>query len=106
MVDVPETHEHNNKDIELQMKAKQEKEILMKEKNMEKASEDYIEALYYSRMCYSKACLEGTTGVVTTILRKMTSNAARYHALNENIKFERRGLDVNHSIVYLQKITL
>ena len=76
------------------MKARQEKEKLTKEKNTEKSSKDYIEALYYHCMYYSEACLKGTTGVVTTAFYKVTmpSNAVRYHALKENICLGNRHL--------------
>ena len=46
--DAPRTRTVNNEAVELQQKSKQTKEDIKREKNMAKASEDYIEAIYDS----------------------------------------------------------
>ena len=45
--DAPATLKRNNDDLERQAKARRIKEELIKEKGLEKATEEYIDALYY-----------------------------------------------------------
>ena len=45
--DAPRTCTVDNEAVELQQKSKQAKEDIKREKNMAKASEDYIEAISY-----------------------------------------------------------
>ena len=53
--DAPRTRTVNNEAVELQQKSKQAKEDIKREKNMVKASEDYIEAIYYHQIYVSMA---------------------------------------------------
>ena len=91
MQDAPKTRAANNEALELQQLAKQAREELKKEKNMEKATEQFIEALYYYRMYYSEACWKGSVTRVTQGLKKLTSETAKYHALKENIMIRVKG---------------
>jgi hypothetical protein len=85
MKDAPATKLCNNEDLALQAKARCAKEEMIKEKNMEKATEEYIEGIYYRNMYDSAACLKGDMRVVDCELKKLTSDTAQYDALTENI---------------------
>ncbi len=85
MQDAPKTCERNNPDLELQAKAQKKKEDMLREKSLEKASEEYIDAVYYHRMYSSDACWKNDPKVVTSELGKLNSESAKYHAIKENI---------------------
>jgi hypothetical protein len=53
MTDAPDTRKCNNEDLEKQATARRIKEELIKEKGLEKATEEYIDALYYYQMYFS-----------------------------------------------------
>ena len=89
--DAPRTRTLNNEAVELQQKAKQAKEDIKREKNMVKASEDYIEAIYYHRMYDSMACWTGSASCVNEGLKKLKSKMAKYDALKENIMIRVKG---------------
>ena len=92
MKDAPVTKLRNNEDLALQAKARRAKEEMIKAKNMEKATEEYIEGMYYRKMYDSAACLKGSVRVVDRELKKLTSDTARYDALKENIMIRVKGL--------------
>ena len=92
MKDAPETKPRNNDDLALQAKARHAKEEMIKAKNMEKATEEYIEGMYYRKMYDSAACLKGDVRVVDRELKKLTSDTARYDALKENVMIRVKGL--------------
>lgn len=77
MEDAPSTRIQNRTDIQAQDTARREKEELCKEKNMENATEEYIEGLYYHRMYFSPACWKDDHRYVTRELRKLTSESAK-----------------------------
>ena len=52
------------------------KEEMIRAKNMEKATEEYIEGMYYHKMYDSAACLKGDVRVVDRELKKLTSDTA------------------------------
>ena len=85
MKNAPITRERNNKDLELQATARREKEEMAREKNMNKATDEYIEALYLIRMYSSDACVKGNPRGVTQLLKKLNAKTARYNALKTNI---------------------
>eukprot|EP00956_Cyclotella_meneghiniana_P040742 scaffold203759_cov73-Cyclotella_meneghiniana.AAC.1 len=85
MQDAPQTRKRNNADLELQAKARKKKEDMLRELSIEKASEDYIDAVYYHRMYSSDACWKGEPRIVTTELGKLSSDTAKYRAVKENI---------------------
>ena len=58
---------------------------------MAKASEDYIEAIYYHRMYDSMACWKGSASRVNEGLKKLRSKMAKYDALKENIMIQVKG---------------
>ena len=95
MRDAKFTQAKNNKLIEDQMKAKHEKDKLAKEKGMEKASDEYIEALYYLSMYNSEnpAVCAKKVKDVTDQLKKMTSATQKYRFLKENIMMRVKGCD-------------
>jgi hypothetical protein len=94
MTDAPATRKQNNDDLERQATARQIKEELIKEENLEKATEEYIDALYYYyyQMYFSPACWKNDPKVVARELRKLTSETMRYSALKENITIQVKGL--------------
>jgi hypothetical protein len=92
MTDAPATRKQNNDDLERQAKARRIKEELIKEKNLERAIEEYIDALYYYQMYFSPACWKGDPKIVATELKKLTSETMRYSALKENIMIRVKGL--------------
>ena len=66
MQDAPETKERNNKDLEEQAQHRRLKEEMAREKNMEKATDEYIEALCLINTHSSEACVKGDKrGVIT-----------------------------------------
>ena len=91
MQDAPQTRKRNNADLELQAKARKKKEDMLRELSIEKASEDYIDAVYYHRMYSSDACWKGEPRIVTTELGKLSSDTAKYRAVKENITIRVRG---------------
>ena len=56
MKDTRKTRAATNEAIELQTKGQASKGKAKSGKNMEKATEEFIETLYYHRMYYSDAC--------------------------------------------------
>jgi hypothetical protein len=69
----------------LQAKARRAKEKIIEAMNMEKATEEYINGMYYLKMYNSVACLKGDVRVVDRELKKLTSDTALYEALKENM---------------------
>ena len=92
MTDAPATQKQNNDDLERQAKATRVKEELIKEKSLEKATEEYIDALYYYQMYFSTVCWKNDPMIVATELKKLTSETMRYSALKENIMIRVKGL--------------
>jgi hypothetical protein len=95
MEDAPSTCKQNRADIQAQDTARREKEELYKKKNLENATEEYIEGLYYHQMYFSPACWKDDPRYVARELRKLPSESAKYHALKENIMIRVKGLGGN-----------
>ena len=55
------------------------------ENSLEKASEEYIDAVYYHQMYSSEACWKNHPKVVTSELGKLSSESTKYYAIKENI---------------------
>jgi hypothetical protein len=91
MKDAPATRLRNNEDLALQAKARREKEEMIKAKNMEKATEELIEAMYYYAMYSLAACWKDNVRIDDSELKKITSETARYDALKENIMIQVKG---------------
>ncbi len=83
MKDAPSTRKKNNDAIQLQDTAQQMKVELLKEKNLECATEAFIDGLYYYRMYFLPACWKDDRKVVTKNIKKKTSDTAKYNALKE-----------------------
>eukprot|EP00957_Ditylum_brightwellii_P154557 11763066-Ditylum_brightwellii.AAC.1 len=64
MEDVPDTRESNNKALSLQCKHKHEKEELAKQKGMENASDEYIEAMIYCQLWDSDSACKTVADVI------------------------------------------
>jgi hypothetical protein len=61
------------------------KEELIKQKNIQSITEEYIDALYYFAMWESAACWKDDPKVVSIELAKLKTQAAKYRAVKENI---------------------
>ena len=72
-------------------KEKRRKEELLKENENKKASEKFIDALYYYEMYFSPACWK-TAKIVDREMQKLTSKSAKLNALKENIRIRVIGL--------------
>jgi hypothetical protein len=93
MNDAPETRQHNIDDLEHQAKARRIKEELIKEHNLERAKEEYIDVLYYHWMYDFPACWKNDVRVVSNELKKLTSESTKYAALKENIMIRVKGFN-------------
>ena len=85
MEDAPKTTETNNVLLNRQREAKRLKVEIAKEKILQKATENYIEAVYYNRMYRSDACWK-TVREVSNGVKKLNTKKDKYEALKENIK--------------------
>ncbi len=92
MSDAPATQKQNNDDLERQATGRPIKEEIIREKNFEKATEEYIDALYYYQMYFSPACWKTDPEVVAKELKKLTSETMKYSALKENITIRVKGM--------------
>ena len=88
MQDAPKTHVQNKANLELQAKARKKKEDMFWEMSLEKASEEYIDAVYYHQMYSSEACWKNHPKVVTSELGKLSSESTKYYASKENIMIQ------------------
>ena len=91
MADAPATRERNNEDLKLMATARREKEEMAREKNMEKATEEYIEAMFLIQMYHSDACIKDDPKNVTKLMKKLKSETAQYDALKKNINIRVKG---------------
>ena len=87
----PATRERNNDDLELQAKVRWKKDELAREKNLENATEEYIEAMYLISMYDSDACLKDDPKNVRKLLKKLKSKKAKLDALKTNILIRVKG---------------
>ena len=85
------TRKYDNDALEAQRAEKRRKEELMKDNNKKKASESFIDALYYHEMYFSPACWK-TENIVNRELQKFKSKSAKLYALKENIRIRVIGL--------------
>ena len=85
------TRKYDNDALEAQRAEKRRKEELMKDNNKKKASESFIDALYYHEMYFSPACWK-TENIVDRELQKLKSKSAKLYALKENIRIRVIGL--------------
>ena len=91
MRDAPETQAIHQKELELQAKSRREKEELAKQKNMEKATDEYIEAAYLIKMYHSDAGIKDDPKNVTKIINDLPTKTAKYDALKQNILMRSQG---------------
>ena len=63
MEDAPRTRRENRSLLNRQCKAKQMKEEMIKEKGLQKATEEYIDAIYYYNMYKSSGCWKSANEV-------------------------------------------
>ena len=90
MEDAPITRQSNIASIDAQRATKQKKEELKKQKGLENASGNYIEALIYHLMWNSEACMK-TTKDITTGLKSLKYKKDKLQALKDNIQIRYRG---------------
>lgn len=90
MEDAPITRQSNIASIDAQRAMKQKKEELKKQKGLENASDDYIEALIYHSMWNSEACMK-TAKDITTGLKSLKYKKDKLQALKDNIQIRYRG---------------
>jgi hypothetical protein len=79
MKDAPETVIAHRAELDVQANARRMKEELIKQKNVEKISEEYIDALYYHAMYSSAACWKGDPKNVSVELSKLKTQTAKYN---------------------------
>eukprot|EP00957_Ditylum_brightwellii_P036204 2743163-Ditylum_brightwellii.AAC.2 len=75
----------------MQQEARQYKEELVREHDLDSATKEYIDALYYFGIYGTEACWK-TTAIIDTEVNKLTSKTAKLRALNENIRIQIVGL--------------
>ena len=93
--DAPATRSRNNEDIESQQREKVEKEEILKEKGMEKASVEMAKAIRYFRMYDTDACWKGDPKVVALMLKRIRKPSLQREGLitNINMRVVGQGLD-------------
>jgi hypothetical protein len=91
MEDAPNTIIMHQAELDVQANARRMKEELIKQKNIEKATEEYIDALYYHAMYSSAACWKGDPKIVSVELSKLKTQTAKYNAVKENIQIRVKG---------------
>ena len=89
--EAPITREQNNKDLEAQARARQKKDEIARQENMDRVSEEYIEAMYLINMYHSDACIKDDPKNVTAVLNKLKSKTAKMRALKTNISIRVKG---------------
>ena len=77
--------------LEKQRAAKEKKEEVLKKRGFERASEAYIDGIYYHEMFNSQACWR-TSGQMDRELKKLKSKSAKLNGLKENIRMRVLGL--------------
>ena len=90
MEDAPETRQSNNKSVELQREFKRKKEEIKKQKGLENASDEYIEALIYYSMWDSEACWKTNSDIVNG-LKNLKHKKDKLQALKDNIQIRYKG---------------
>ena len=88
--DAPATRKSNNLSLQRQLDCKREKEEMLKQKNMSKATEEFIDATYFHRMGNSEACWT-TVSEVTKTLDKLNTQTEKREALKDNINIRVKG---------------
>ena len=89
--DAPETQAIHQKELELQAKSRREMEELAKQKNMNNATDEYIEAAYLIKMYHSYAGIRDDPKNVTKVLNSLPTKTAKYEALRQNILMRSKG---------------
>ena len=77
--------------LEDQRAEKERKEELLKMRGLKKATESYIDSIYYHEMYHSAACWK-TSAAVDIELKKLKSKSRQLNALKENIRMRVIGL--------------
>ena len=90
MEDAPRTRRENRSLLNRQCKAKQMKEEMIKEKGLQKATEEYIDAIYYYNMYKSSGCWK-SANEVNRGLRQLQTKKDKYESIKENINIRVKG---------------
>ena len=90
MEDAPRTRTENMESLDAQRKAKRAKAEILKQAGMEKATEEYIDAIYYFKMYHSMACWKSVLDV-NDGLKKLQTKKDKYESIKENIRIRVKG---------------
>ena len=90
MEDAPRTRTENMESLDAQRKAKRAKAEILKQAGMEKATEEYIDAIYYFKMYHSMACWKSVRDV-NDGLKKLQTKKDKYESIKENIRIRVKG---------------
>ena len=91
MEDAPSVQKDNSDMLELQRNTKRLKLQALKQAGIEKATEEYIDALYYFNMYHSQACWK-TAREVNRGLKGLQTKKDKYKSLKENFRIRVKGL--------------
>ena len=84
MEDAPRAQNVNNSLLSKQRQAKREKAEIAKQMILQKATETYIDAMYYHRMYKSDRCWK-TIREVSNGIKRLNTKKDKYEMLKENI---------------------
>ena len=90
-MDAPATRKRHNEELRLLTKARLDKEEFIKQKNLEKATEEYIDAMYFISIYHSDACIKDDPRNVAKMLKMIKSEAGKLDALKTNISIRVKG---------------
>ena len=91
MRDAPATQAIHQEELALQAKSRRVKEELARQKNMDSAAEEYIEAAILIKMYNSSAGIKDDPTNVTRVLKTLPTKTAKYEALKQNILMRTKG---------------
>ena len=91
MRDAPATRSLNTEALKKQATARRMKEEVAKQKNMKKATDEYIEATCLINMYNSDKCMKDDPKNLTKMLKTLGSNTAKLNAIKTNIDIRLKG---------------
>ena len=81
MADAPENKAIHQEELELQARTRRKKEELAKQKNIDAATEEYIEATNFIKMYHSEAGIKDDPKNATKVLKSLPTKTEKYEAL-------------------------
>ena len=112
--DAPATTKENKERLDVQREAKRKKTEALKQMGIEKATEEYIDGIYYFKMYKSMACWKSARDV-NVGLKSLVTKKDKYESIKENFRIRVKGFGWNqfnqswsengrpHSVEYLAK---